>query len=70
MFTDSQEQENMELQTSVHECHWLNCQETFSQMNELVNHVNDCHVKVERPDVDYQCKWNSCPRRGKGFNAR
>lgn len=39
-------------------------------MDDLVNHVNDQHVKVERPDVDYQCKWDGCPRRGKGFNAR
>ena len=39
-------------------------------MDDLVNHVNDQHVKVERPDVDYQCKWEGCPRRGEGFNAR
>lgn len=71
VFTEQQEQENVGLQNrAVHDCHWLNCQETFRSMDDLVNHVNDYHVKVERPDVDYQCKWKNCPRRGKGFNAR
>lgn len=71
MFTEQQEQENVGIQNSaVHDCHWLNCQDSFRSMDDLVNHVNDYHVKVERPDVDYQCKWNNCPRRGKGFNAR
>ncbi|CAG2208142.1 GLIS2 [Mytilus edulis] len=52
------------------DCHWLKCDQTFSNMDDLVSHVNDHHVKVERPDVDYQCKWDGCPRKGKGFNAR
>ena len=51
-------------------CRWMRCERKFSTMEALVNHVNDQHVKVERPDVDYQCKWNGCPRKGKGFNAR
>ncbi|KAK3600030.1 hypothetical protein CHS0354_012711 [Potamilus streckersoni] len=54
----------------LHDCRWMNCDQKFVSMEDLVNHVNDQHVKVERPDVDYQCKWNGCPRRGKGFNAR
>jgi zinc finger protein GLIS2 len=49
---------------------WLKCDQKFTNMDDLVNHVNDYHVKVERPDVDYQCKWDGCPRKGKGFNAR
>lgn len=52
------------------DCHWLNCDKQFVSMNELVLHVNDHHVHVERPDVEYQCKWEGCPRKGKGFNAR
>lgn len=57
-------------QQAVYDCHWLKCDKNFSSMDDLVTHVNDHHVKVERPDVDYQCKWNGCPRKGKGFNAR
>lgn len=53
-----------------HLCHWLNCDKQFPSMEDLVQHVNDHHVRVERPDVDYQCKWGGCPRKGKGFNAR
>ena len=36
----------------------------------VVTHVNERHVKIERPDVEYQCRWEGCPRRGRGFNAR
>lgn len=57
-------------QPVVYDCHWLKCDKNFGSMDDLVTHVNDYHVKVERPDVDYQCKWNGCPRKGKGFNAR
>ncbi|XP_062569107.1 zinc finger protein ZIC 3-like [Saccostrea cucullata] len=53
-----------------HQCRWMHCDSKFLKMDDLVNHVNDQHVKVERPDIDYQCKWEGCPRRGKGFNAR
>lgn len=52
------------------DCKWLNCRRQFRSMDELVSHVNDHHVRVERPDIDYQCKWDGCPRKGKGFNAR
>ena len=37
---------------------------------ELVAHVNERHVKIERPDVEYQCRWEGCPRRRRGFKAR
>ena len=53
----------------MHACQWLQCSRTFSQLVDLVNHVNDEHVRSDR-DVDYKCYWNNCPRKGKGFNAR
>ncbi|WAR00656.1 GLIS2-like protein [Mya arenaria] len=53
----------------LHDCRWLNCDRQFVSMDELVVHVNDHHVRVERADSEYQCKWGGCPRRGKGFNA-
>ncbi|CAH1778250.1 unnamed protein product [Owenia fusiformis] len=54
----------------VMHCEWESCTGTFHSLDGLVNHVNDVHVRLERADVDYKCKWTGCPRRGKGFNAR
>ncbi|XP_050416977.1 zinc finger protein GLIS2 [Patella vulgata] len=67
-----QEPSKQPLSQSVHvyDCRWMNCDQRFLQLDDLVNHVNDHHVKVERPDVDYQCKWTGCQRQGRGFNAR
>ena len=48
----------------------MQCGQNFCNKEDLVVHVNDFHVKMERPEVDYQCKWTGCPRLGKGFNAR
>ncbi|XP_072415821.1 zinc finger protein GLIS2-like isoform X2 [Chiloscyllium punctatum] len=36
---------------------------------DLVDHVNDFHVKPEK-ETGYCCHWEGCARRGKGFNAR
>lgn len=66
----SNEKEDSSPRMQFHQCRWIHCDSKFLSMDDLVNHVNDQHVKVERPDVDYQCKWDGCPRRGKGFNAR
>ena len=51
------------------QCRWLQCTAKFINLDDLVSHVNDAHVRAER-DVDYKCYWNDCPRKGKGFNAR
>ncbi|XP_069130704.1 zinc finger protein GLIS2-like [Argopecten irradians] len=64
------EKEAVTVGIEFYECRWVNCDRKFILLDDLVNHVNDSHVKVERPDVDYQCKWDGCPRKGKGFNAR
>lgn len=66
----SSDKEDSPPRVQFHQCRWMHCDNKFLNMDDLVNHVNDQHVKVERPDVDYQCKWEGCPRRGKGFNAR
>ncbi|XP_041357196.1 zinc finger protein GLIS3-like [Gigantopelta aegis] len=60
----------MTAKPGCYECLWMRCGQTFYNIDALVVHVNDDHVKVERPDIDYQCKWTGCPRLGKGFNAR
>ncbi|GFR67673.1 zinc finger protein GLIS2 [Elysia marginata] len=51
-------------------CRWKHCSRKFSSQKELAAHVNDDHVRIERPDTDFQCRWKGCPRQGRGFNAR
>ena len=51
------------------ECRWQQCSQMFSCLDQLVNHVNVAHVRVER-DIEYTCRWQGCPRNGRGFNAR
>ncbi|ELU09584.1 hypothetical protein CAPTEDRAFT_166140 [Capitella teleta] len=51
------------------ECKWTDCHDKFPALDELVNHINDAHVRAER-DAEYKCLWRNCPRKGRGFNAR
>lgn len=41
----------------------------FDSLQDLVDHVNDFHVKPEK-DSGYCCHWEGCARKGRGFNAR
>ncbi|CAE1304759.1 GLIS2 [Acanthosepion pharaonis] len=54
----------------MYRCQWADCNQKFVFMDQLVGHVNEKHVCVGRSEVEYQCKWEGCPRDGKGFNAR
>lgn len=45
------------------------CNQFFDLLQDLVDHVNDFHVKPEK-DVGYCCHWEGCARHGRGFNAR
>ncbi|XP_074789906.1 LOW QUALITY PROTEIN: zinc finger protein GLIS2 [Oncorhynchus kisutch] len=47
----------------------LQCHLLFESLQDLVDHVNDFHVKPEK-DSGYCCHWDGCARRGRGFNAR
>ncbi|XP_048450133.1 zinc finger protein GLIS2-like, partial [Rhincodon typus] len=47
----------------------LQCNQLFESLQDLVDHVNDFHVKPEK-ETGYCCHWEGCARRGKGFNAR
>ncbi|GFN83958.1 Zinc finger protein glis2 [Plakobranchus ocellatus] len=51
-------------------CRWQRCSRKFTTQREFAAHVNDDHVRIERPDTDFQCRWKGCPRQGRGFNAR
>ncbi|XP_075880363.1 zinc finger protein GLIS2b [Nelusetta ayraudi] len=50
-------------------CHWKKCHLLFDCLQDLVDHVNDFHVKPEK-DSGYCCHWEGCARKGRGFNAR
>ncbi|MBN3324247.1 GLIS2 protein, partial [Atractosteus spatula] len=50
-------------------CRWVKCHLLFDSLQDLVDHVNDFHVKPEK-DSGYCCHWEGCARRGRGFNAR
>ncbi|XP_026560265.1 zinc finger protein GLIS2 isoform X1 [Pseudonaja textilis] len=50
-------------------CRWSKCNQLFELLQDLVDHVNDFHVKPEK-DAGYRCHWEGCARHGRGFNAR
>lgn len=47
----------------------LQCHQLFNSLQDLVDHINDFHVKPEK-DSGYCCQWEGCARNGRGFNAR
>lgn len=47
----------------------LQCHQLFDSLQDLVDHINDFHVKPEK-DCGYCCQWEGCARKGRGFNAR
>ncbi|XP_041839105.1 zinc finger protein GLIS2-like [Melanotaenia boesemani] len=50
-------------------CRWMKCHLLFNSLQDLVDHINDFHVKPEK-DSGYCCQWEGCARNGRGFNAR
>ncbi|XP_048870687.1 zinc finger protein GLIS2-like isoform X4 [Brienomyrus brachyistius] len=50
-------------------CRWTKCHLLFDSLQDLVDHVNDFHVKPEK-NSGYCCHWEGCARKGRGFNAR
>ncbi|KAM6941337.1 zinc finger protein GLIS2-like [Lycodopsis pacificus] len=50
-------------------CRWMKCHLLFDSLQDLVDHINDLHVKPEK-DCGYCCRWDGCARNGRGFNAR
>uniref|UniRef100_A0A3Q4B996 Zinc finger protein GLIS2 n=1 Tax=Mola mola TaxID=94237 RepID=A0A3Q4B996_MOLML len=50
-------------------CRWIKCHQLFDSLQDLVDHINDFHVKPEK-DSGYCCQWEGCARNGRGFNAR
>uniref|UniRef100_A0A1A8CJE9 Zinc finger protein GLIS2 n=1 Tax=Nothobranchius kadleci TaxID=1051664 RepID=A0A1A8CJE9_NOTKA len=50
-------------------CRWKKCHLLFDSLQDLVDHINNFHVKPEK-DSGYCCQWEGCARNGRGFNAR
>ncbi|CAG5928777.1 zinc finger protein GLIS2-like [Menidia menidia] len=50
-------------------CRWTKCYLLFDSLQDLVDHINDFHVKPEK-ESGYCCQWEGCARNGRGFNAR
>ncbi|XP_017263735.1 zinc finger protein GLIS2-like [Kryptolebias marmoratus] len=50
-------------------CRWRKCRLLLDSLQDLVDHINDFHVKPEK-DSGYCCQWEGCARNGRGFNAR
>ncbi|XP_056135850.1 zinc finger protein GLIS2 [Lampris incognitus] len=50
-------------------CRWMKCHLLFDSLQDLVDHINDYHVRPEK-DSGYRCQWEGCARNGRGFNAR
>jgi len=51
-------------------CKWGECSEEFSDMKQLVDHINNVHIQVRRGTEEYPCFWKNCPRQSKPFNAK
>jgi len=48
---------------------WMSCHQTFSNLYELVTHLNTFHVKKEAK-ATYRCCWENCDRISKPFKER
>ncbi|XP_066913114.1 uncharacterized protein [Clytia hemisphaerica] len=50
-------------------CRWEGCNAHVLTNEELIHHVNNSHVTVDR-NQNYSCFWKGCVREGRPFNAR
>lgn len=64
------EEETGEEGSHVTTCGWSGCQQTYSELDDLVQHIERSHVDQRRATDDFTCMWASCERQGKPFNAR
>ena len=46
------------------------CDQTFSSMHELVDHVTTEHVAAGLESLSHVCMWDECMRGGKAFKAK
>ncbi|XP_077350827.1 uncharacterized protein LOC144000913 [Festucalex cinctus] len=46
------------------------CNQSFSSMHDLVDHVTAEHVATGLDNLSHVCMWNGCAREGKAFKAK
>lgn len=56
-------------QPRSYDCQWIDCRALFDDQENLVRHIESCHIDQKVRD-EYTCFWQSCPRRHRPFNAR
>nr|CAD7423769.1 unnamed protein product [Timema monikensis] len=49
-------------------CHWRECGVEFSTQDELVKHINNDHIHVNKKS--FVCRWEECSRDEKPFKAQ
>ena len=52
-----------------HICLWDSCGQSFDELKDLVQHIENLHIEKRKLD-DFTCMWQACPRNRKPFNAR
>ena len=57
------------LKMEPHICLWDGCGQSFDDLDDLVQHIENAHIEKGKLD-DFTCMWQSCPRKRKPFNAR
>ncbi|GMM32171.1 hypothetical protein DAMA08_049160 [Martiniozyma asiatica (nom. inval.)] len=55
---------------ATHKCQWLDCQQSFPELDVLVHHISDSHVIARKSTSDYICLWDGCPRHGTPQHSR
>ena len=50
-------------------CRWIDCNQMFSEQEDLVRHIEKVHIDQRRGD-DFTCFWQGCSRQRRAFNAR
>ncbi|KAG1651678.1 Transcriptional activator GLI3 [Nymphon striatum] len=63
--TDSMKDEPDFVETN---CHWEDCSDEFTTQDELVKHINNDHIQLNKKS--FVCRWKECSRGQKPFKAQ
>ena len=57
MDEDDIEEGDVDADTVATRCKWIDCNLEFSDMNQLVAHINTTHIIARRGSEEYPCFW-------------